>query len=282
MSTAFMRALAAHDERAEIRGPDNMAELFLTAERRDLLKDSATRHRVIEYKTGAGMYEFMIARTAYFDRIVEVGLRHGLPQIVFLGAGFDSRPYRLRELIRDTRIYELDAPATQQRKREILQQAGIPIPPQVTFVSIDFETASIADALLDAGFDRRQPASYIWEGVTYYLSSAVVDETLNAIKLISAPGSSVTFDYAALSLEALDEKGVRQLRGIMKSDHAAEPTRFGIPRGTIESFLAARGCHVVEHLAAHEIESQFLMLRDGSSAGHVPALFCFVQAAVSG
>ena len=33
MATATMRALAAHDKRAEIKGPDNLAELFLNEDR---------------------------------------------------------------------------------------------------------------------------------------------------------------------------------------------------------------------------------------------------------
>lgn len=282
LSTAFMRARAAHDEREEIPGRDPMAELFLTEERRRLLKDSATRRWVLENKTGAGMYEFMIARTAFFDGIVERGLRERIAQIVFLGAGYDSRPYRFRDLIHETRIFELDAHATQQRKRAILQEAAVPIPPQVAFVTIDFETDSLTDALLGAAFDRGRPALFVWEGVTYYLTYSAVDETLISVKSISAPGSSVCFDYAALSLEALGEQGVRFLRGIMKSDHANEPTRFGIPQGTTESFLSARGYAILEHLDAVEMRARFLKLRDGSFAGSVPALFCLAHATVAG
>ena len=41
MATATMRALAAHDEREEIRGRDYLAEIFLTEDRKRPLKDPA-------------------------------------------------------------------------------------------------------------------------------------------------------------------------------------------------------------------------------------------------
>jgi methyltransferase (TIGR00027 family) len=280
MATAFLRALSAHDEREEIRGSDYLAELFLTEERKRPLKDSAVRQWVLKNKTAPGMYEFMIARSAFFDDLVEQGLRENIPQIVFLGAGYDSRPYRFADLIRETRIFELDAPPTQQRKREILDQASIAIPKQVIFVPIIFNTTSLSNALMDAGFDRNQKTLFVWEGVTYYLSSGTVDDTLNSIKSISPAGSSVCFDYAALSSNALNEEGVIQVRGILKMDHSAEPTRFGIPAGTIESFLSKRGYAIKEHLTSDEIEKRYLVLRDGSTAGKLPGLLCFACSSV--
>ncbi len=282
MSTAFMRALAAHDPREEIRCKDNLAELFLTEDRKRPVQDPAVRQWVMKNKLAPGMYEFMIARTAFFDAVVAEAFRDGVPQIVFLGAGYDSRPYRFRDIIGSSRIFELDALPTQQRKQEVLRGANIPIPPQLTFVSIDFNTNALADVLLPAGFDKHARALFVWEGVTYYLTARVVDETLSGIRSIAHAGSSLCFDYAALSKEALKEEGVQQVRTILRSEHASEPTRFGIPAGTIESFLSARGYAVKEHLAYDQIEGRYLTLPDGSSAGKVPALFCFVNAPVCG
>lgn len=281
VATAFMRALAAHDEREEIKGADYLAEVFLPQDRKDLLKDAATRHWVIKNKLAPGMYEFMIARTAFFDGVVQKGLRENIPQIVLLGAGYDSRPYRFADLIRGTLIFEIDTESTQARKREILRQAGVPIPRQLSFVPLDLTSGKLEVTLPEAGFKRDQAALFVWEGVTYYLSAASVDRTLSAIRSLCPPGSSIWFDYASLSPEALEEEGVRQVREILKSDHPAEPARFGIPAGTIDTFLAERGYTVGEHIGPREMESRYLVLRDGSPAGKLPGLFYFVQAVVS-
>ena len=74
----------------------------------------------MQNKIAPGAYEFMIERTAFFDQIVRDALVRNLPQIVFLGAGYDTRPYRFKDLVLDTRIFELDAPPTQFRKRKVL------------------------------------------------------------------------------------------------------------------------------------------------------------------
>lgn len=220
MATATMRTLAAQDERAEIRGPDYLAELFLNEDRKSPLRDRNTRQWVLKNKVAPGMYEFMIVRTAYFDQVVAEALRENIPQIVILGAGYDSRACRFKDQIQDTNIFELDALPTQQRKRDILRQAGIPLPKQLVFVPINFNTDDLEQVLVQAGFHPDEQTLFIWEGVTYYLSLEVVDGMLKSIRSISPAGSSLCFDYAALSRGALDEAGVKRVRQIMKSDHS--------------------------------------------------------------
>ena len=282
MATALLRALATYDERVEIRGRDYLAHLFLTEERARALKNPATRQWVTQTKTKPGMYEFMVARTAFFDHAVEQALQENIPQIVFLGAGYDTRPYRFQALIRETRIFELDAPPTQARKKEILLQANVPTPAQVTYVPINFNTDKLIDVLLQAGFLSGQRTLFVWEGVTYYLPAESVDDTLSAIKSIAPVGSSVCFDYAALPPRTLRDASARRVKETMIRKYPGEPTRFGIPAGTIEAFLNSRGYTVKDHLAANDMERRFLALGDGSTVGHVPELFCLVHALVSG
>ena len=282
MATATMRALAAHDERPEIRGSDYLAGLFLTEDRKAPLKDAALRQWVLKNKVAPGAYEFMIARTAFFDHVVQDGLQQSVPQVVLLGAGYDTRPYRFRELVGDTTIFELDARPTQLRKKEVLGQAGIPAPAHLVFVPVDFSTEDLRVVLPAAGYSQDQRALFIWEGVTYYLSATVVDATLAAIRDLSCTGSSICFDYASLSAEALSEEGVKKLRELMTSDHPGEPTKFGIPQGRLEAFLAERGYEVLEQVNASQMEARYLTLRDGSTVGKVPALFSLVHAVVQG
>ena len=282
MATAFMRALAAHDPRKEIRGNDYLAEIFLDEAQKKPLGDPATRAWLMENRIAPGAYEFMLARTAFFDRIMEQALKENIAQVVLLGAGYDSRPYRFGEFIHDTKIFELDAQPTQQRKRECLQQAEIPISRQISFVPINFETDDLRAALLAAGFDRGKKTLFVWEGVTYYLSAEVVDQMLAFIRSNSLSGSSIGFDYAALSAEALNGDDVKELRQHMRSRHSNEPTKFGIPSGQLEAFLAERGFEMLEHLTADDMDAKYLSRGSDSDLGKVPSLFCLVYAAVIG
>jgi methyltransferase (TIGR00027 family) len=278
-AVAFMRALAALDGRESIRGGDYLAEKFLTEERRNALKNPAVREWMM--KTPPGLYEYTIARTAFFDRVVEQALGDNLPQIVFLGAGYDSRPYRFRDRIKDTRIFEMDAPPTQQRKKELLQKANISVPGRLTYISVNFKTDDLSDLLNESGFDRNKETLFIWEGVTFYLMPEVVDATLQFIKSSSKPGSSVCFDCSALSPKDLDGYGVKELQESMKASFPGEATFFAIEKGKIASFLSERGFAVIEHLTPEDMEKRYLTLRDGSSAGKVTAMFNFVHASTT-
>ncbi len=280
MGTATIRALAVYDEREEIRGSDCLAAVFLTEDRKAPIKDPTVRQWVLKNKIAPGIYEFMIARTAFFDHVIKDALAQHVPQLVLLGAGYDSRPYRFRELAGETRIFELDAAPTQARKQEILDRESIAKPPHIVFAPIDFAKDDLVRTLLDAGFRREQKALFVWEGVTYYLFPQAVDNTLAAVRDLSIAGSSICFDYASLSAEALGEEGVEKLKELMKSDHPGEPTRFGIPQGTVTGFLATRGYEVIENLDSSEMEARYLTLRDGSTIGKPPKLFALVHAAL--
>ncbi len=279
MGVATARALGAIDEREEIRGHDYLAEIFLPEDQKALLKNPAYRELIANITPGR--YEYMIARTAYFDDIVEKALHENIPQIVFLGAGYDTRPYRFKDLIKDTRIFELDIHTTQQQKIKLLHQNNIPIPEQLTFVSINFNTETLEDVLFKAGYKKNQKNLFIWVGVIYYLLPKTVDDTLRFIRLTSSVGSTVCFDYTAFWPEMLNAYGVKQLVESMRTNNPGEPGRFSIERGKIESFLSDRGYKMIDHLTAEEMERKFLTLNDGSLAGHVVGLFCFAHAAVS-
>jgi methyltransferase (TIGR00027 family) len=284
-AVAFLRALAAHDPRPAIRGRDTLAEIFLEADQQRPLHDPALRLWTMTNKISRGAYEFMIARTAFFDGLVEQALTDNIGQLVWLGAGYDSRPYRFAGLIRDTRLFELDAASTQQRKQACLRQAGIALPAQLCFVPIDFETQNLGATLLAAGFSRERPTLFIWEGVTYYLSSAAVDALLAVVSAMSPVGSSICFDYCTLSEASLADSRAGSKHGLrqhMRTNHADEPARFGIRAGQIEAFLAARGFDLTAHVSAAEMESLYLAPGSGAQVDKIPGVFCLVQATVRG
>jgi methyltransferase (TIGR00027 family) len=280
MGAAIARAVAFIGEKEELRGPDYLAEIFLAENIKASLKEPAAMKEMMSNRM-PGMYEYIMARTAYFDYIVEQALRGNFAQIAFLGAGYDTRPYRFEDLIKDTRIFELDIHTTQQHKIKLLHQKNIPIPGQLTFVPINFNKETLEDVLFKAGYKKDQKNLFIWEGVTYYLKTNAVDDTLHFIKSTSSVGSTVCFDYGARWPEMLEAYGVKKLLETMKTDYSGEATGFGIERGEIGSFLSDRGYKIIEHLTAEDMERKFLTLRDGTLAGNVVGHFCLVLASVS-
>jgi methyltransferase (TIGR00027 family) len=280
-AVALARAAAAIDERKEIKGPDNLAAIFLSEDVRTLLEDN-TRIKSMLAGSAPGMYEYIVARTRYFDDIVQQALSNHTSQIVILGAGYDTRAYRFKDLIGNTtKIFELDIPTTQARKMDVLKQHHISIPEQLTFVPIDFTTQTLDAVLPRYGYEPRQKSLFVCEGLSYYLFKKDMDDMLLSIKNGSPTGSAVCFDYAAIWPEMMNAHGVKTIMETMHRKYAGENTNFGLERGNVESYLAEKGYTLGNHMTAEEMEKEYLTLEDGSLAGRVVGLFCFAYAVVS-
>ena len=98
----------------------------------------------------------------------------GAAQYVILGAGLDSFAWRQTSGIR---VFEVDHPATQEWKRARLEALGIPVPPELVWVPVDFEVEAIADGLARAGIGP-EPTLVSWLGVVPYLSVDAIEATL--------------------------------------------------------------------------------------------------------
>jgi methyltransferase (TIGR00027 family) len=184
-------------------------------------------------------------RTTYFDAALE---RHlgGISQLVILGAGFDTRAYRL-PAGSSVRIFEIDAPRTQAFKRTMLEKAGLDAR-RITFVPADFLKERWLDKLVQAGFRPDRPSFFLWEGVTPYLDRAAVESTLRDIAS-SAPGSAVSFDYFTAEMLEGGSLFMRYANATLRI--VGEPLRFGIGgapplRDRTAEFVAACGLALEE------------------------------------
>jgi methyltransferase (TIGR00027 family) len=140
------------------------------------------------------MRAFIAARTRFAEDSLAAAVARGTGQLVILGAGLDTFPYR-NPFPDCLRVFEVDHPATQTWKRERLAAAAIPIPASLTFAPIDFERQTLTDGLNAAGFDPAAPAFFTWLGVVPYLTADAVFSTLRFIA--SLPGlTQAVFDYA--------------------------------------------------------------------------------------
>ncbi len=157
-------------------------------------------HRLTGYVPSAFRYPFegdvppqfeASARVTFIDAAVERYLAT-ISQFVILGAGFDTRAFRLPRP-GQIRCFEVDLPQTQASKRQLLHKAGIDST-FVTLVAADFETEDWLARLVEAGFDPNQPAVFLWEGVIMYLDRQAVESTLRKIAT-TAKGSVLVFDY---------------------------------------------------------------------------------------
>jgi len=143
---------------------------------------------------GRALRLFLVARARCAEDTLVAAVERGVGQYVVLGAGLDTFAYRNPDPPERLRVFEVDFPATQAWKRELLGRVGIAEPPALSFVPVDFERDSLEIGLRAAGFRADQPTFFSWLGVSMYLTRPTVRTTL-AFVAKCAPRSAITFDY---------------------------------------------------------------------------------------
>jgi len=225
-----------------------------------------------------GIYEYVISRTKYIDAVFRQALSDQFTQILLLGAGFDTRALRFQEKARQTRIFELDAPSTQEAKIGQYQKRHLSIPSNLVFIAIDFDKELLPDKLDMAGFHKDRRSLFILEGLLMYLEPESVHTTFQTIREYAGIGSWVVFDYIQASV-LRHENTLYGEAGLTESvSKAGEQWRFGIEPGEIEQFVTAYGFEVSDHKCAQELEATYFQDADGRLVGRVNGTHCIVTA----
>jgi methyltransferase (TIGR00027 family) len=140
-----------------------------------------------------GLRAFLVARSRYAEDMLAHAVERGVTQYVLLGAGLDTFAHRNPHP--GLQVFEVDHPATQQWKRELLEDTGLSVPGNLTYVPVDFEREVLPERLDAAGFNAAVPTFFAWLGVVPYLTLAAFRTTLAFIGAQPA-GSAVVLDYA--------------------------------------------------------------------------------------
>jgi len=139
-----------------------------------------------------GMRAFLVARSRYAEDALARAVANGATQYVLLGAGLDT--FAHRNAYPGLRVFEVDHPATQAWKRELLEQSALPHPPSLTYAAVDFECESLSERLRVSGFDPTERTFFAWLGVVPYVTLEAFRATVRFIAG-QPTGSGVVFDY---------------------------------------------------------------------------------------
>ncbi len=206
------------------------------------------------------------ARTRYIDEYVGECMDRGLEQLIILGAGYDSRAYRIQGLEGKVTVFEVDHPATQKRKIELAKKMLDPLPSSVVYVPIDFNKETLPRRMFESGYDKDKRSLFIWEGVTPLLTAEAVDETLGFVVKNSGPGSSIIFNYILKSVVdgTCRVAGAKEIRkafsrgGVLDfRSRKGDRLMFGIEEGGIRAFLSERGFEKIRDISGDYYESEY-------------------------
>jgi methyltransferase (TIGR00027 family) len=256
--TAYLRAFA----RVELYGDDEtgdwLAHHFLPPDWAASLHNPEARAFVKANVMQPGMYAYLTARTAHLDECFSRAVADGFQQVVILGAGFDTRAQRLLPPASGCRVFELDAPATQQHKRTCMEKIADLAPNGVRFAAVDLRETALEEALTEVGVLRDTATLFLLEGLTMYLTCDVVTSILSRIQALAPAGSRVVLDYLLEDVLA-GETGRHGAAGLLeKAEGHGEPLRCGFSPPEIEARAQDLGYGVQRHLQPAELSAHYL------------------------
>jgi len=257
------------DKRECYSGPDDIAYVLVPTFFKLLLKSRWLFKLFRQRFFPKGIYEYVIARTKYFDAVFTEALEHGFDQIVIFGAGFDSRALRFSKFNKGTRVFELDAPITQQEKLKAYQSKRLVIPENLVFVPIDFNKESLEEKTAYAGFVTGKKSLFLLEGVTMYLSQDAIESTFCFITDVSGTGSLIVFDYIYAGVLRKESKyyGERDIYKTVAT--AGEEWMFGLEESEVEQFLSRYGFQQKDHSGTQELEDRYFRNSRGFIVGKI-------------
>ena len=265
---ALVRALDARRTVTERVADDRLAVHFLPAGYRLLVE--AARVRPVRRLTEAiidfgwpGPRRGVVARTRFIDELVE---RHAgaIDQVLILGAGFDTRAYRL-DCWRGTPVFEVDHPATQAAKRRALAHVAPPAA-DVRFAPVDFLVDDVGQVLRASGFETAARTLVLWEGVTNYLDAGAVDATFAFIADAVGSGSPIVFTYVDAAIIQAPGAFDGARASTRRVNRQGEPFTFGLDPHEVRAFLDARGITLVDDVAVPSLVERYYGVRQTSYA----------------
>ncbi|MFD1832222.1 SAM-dependent methyltransferase [Streptomyces desertarenae] len=178
-------------------------------------------------------------RTRVFDDFLLDRAAEGSRQVVLLGAGLDSRAYRL-EWPAGSTVFEIDQAEVLDFKQRVLDELGDPPRAGRVAVAADLRLGW-AEALVGAGFVPTRPATWLAEGLLLYLPGAAERSLIDTVDAHSAAGSALAYEV---------KTGAEPAAARRSPIYAAARDRIGIdllalfdggPRPDSAAELAARG-----------------------------------------
>jgi len=195
----------------------------------------------------------VVLRSRFAEDRLAAAVRRGVTQYIVLGAGFDTFAFRQPIWAQPLRILEVDHAETQATKRAQLAAAGLAMPENADFASIDFECESLRDGLLRYQVSLEKLTFFSWLGVTMYLKEDAIDAVLRTAAAFPA-GSEIVLTFAP-------PPGDSPSPFDRRAASLGEPWVSYFESDAIEAKLRGAGFSDVEFLSPEKAEARYFRQR---------------------
>jgi methyltransferase (TIGR00027 family) len=277
---AFHRALEMLFPEAERVCQDPLAVKFLPPEWAGVLADREQLTALMgeKAKQFPGVNGAIVSRVRFIDDVVKQALSDGMRQLVIIGAGYDSRAYRLDGIGGRVTVFELDDSTTQRDKLAKLEAVIGKLPDHVRYIAMDVATDSIETRLAENGYHPDKKSLFVLEGLVPYIPA----DALTGLLTFVAGGAqhAVVFDYLPPSVvDGTCEwvEGRNMYREVLTH---GEAFRLGFNRDELDQLLRDRGFDVIENVNAPDLKARYF---HGNGAQRpVTPVFWFAHAVAAG
>ncbi|AKN17554.1 hypothetical protein MHAE_03875 [Mycobacterium haemophilum DSM 44634] len=261
--TAFGPMVLAAVEHNEPPGrrlvDDDLAGLFVPRPLRWLV--GATRSDVFRRLlisssewSGPGLWANLACRKRFIGDLLQAA-GNDIDAVVILGAGLDTRAYRLTRQVRIP-VFEVDLPVNVARKAKTVRRVLGELPLSVRLVALDFEHDDLLTALAEHGYLTEYRAFFICEGVTQYLTEDGVRRTLEGLRA-AASGSRLVFTYVRRDfIDGTNRYGTRTLYRTVRQRR--QLWHFGLQPDEVAGFIADYGWRLVEQAGPDELFQRYV------------------------
>jgi methyltransferase (TIGR00027 family) len=205
--------------------------------------------RVLAEAKDPGSYYFETARTRHLDvrRAVRVE-RGNLAARTFLGAGYDSRAYRMADRAAGCRGVRGRLPAMSAIQAPEGETDRRGPAANVRYVEIDFTREDLGERLAARANDPSAATLFVWSGVAPYLPEEAVREVLGFVAAQGSPDTSIVFDYCFREVVEGDDAYYGAPELLARLAEMGEPLRSGHPAWADGQYLADLGLRLEEDL----------------------------------
>jgi methyltransferase (TIGR00027 family) len=204
-------------------------------------------------------------RTRFYDDLLLRAARGGLRQAVLIGAGLDTRAFRL-PLPADFHLIELDQMALLEWKQTVLEAQHAMPTCRRSSIGADLREDWSAH-LSPRGFDAAQPTAFIAEGLLSYLSPEQQLRLLDRADALAATGSVLAADrivgdpHAAGRVASLSRRSGLDMTQLLASgenngiERALGDRGWNIRETSVADFAVSYGRDLTDPLGETEDES---------------------------
>jgi methyltransferase (TIGR00027 family) len=253
LATAYLRAAHQVLDAEPKLLDDPLAVTLLGPEARARIQVNAESYRS---PLTAALRAHVVLRSRFTEDRLAAALSRGVTQYILLGAGLDTFAFRQPQWAQPLRIIDVDHPQTQALKHQLIGAAELEVPPNVTFIGVDFERESLREGLSGHGLVLDEPTFFSWLGVTMYLHEPAIDAALRFVTDFAA-GSEIVLTFA----QPPEEKADSTARVANKTAAMGEPMVSFFTPAAMEIKLRRAGFSGVEFLSPKESEIRYFSQR---------------------